>query len=58
MNTDLHTFKELCIKNDMDYNSTLLYSTETNNVCGIALWLKVGHVEFDLHGKLTNVVTY
>ena len=57
MRTDISAFKELCIKNNMNYHSTEIYD-ETNEICGWALWLDVGHVEFDLDGKLTNVVTY
>ena len=56
--TDIFTFKQLCIKNDMNYYSTEIYD-ENNNSCGWAIWLeKGGHVEFDLDGKLTNIVTY
>ena len=55
--TDIFTFKQLCIKNDLDYHSTELYD-EKNELCGWALWLPVGHAEFDLDGKLTNVIAY
>lgn len=55
--TDIHAFKQLCIKNDMNYHSTELFN-EDNNLCGWAVWLDVGHVEFDLNGILTNIVTY
>lgn len=57
--TDIFAFKQLCMKNNMDYYSTELYSTDTNEICGWAVWLnKGGHVEFDLDGMLTNIVAY
>ena len=57
--TDMDCTIDLLNKYGIDYHFTILYSTETNELCGHACWLsKGGHIEFDLYGKITNVVNY
>ena len=59
MITDMDYTTYLLDKYGIDYHATPLYSTETNKLCGCAYWLfKGGHIEFDLNGKLTNIVNY
>lgn len=57
--TDMDCTFELLNKYNIGFHTTVLYSSETNELCGHAVWLeKGGHIEFDLWGKLTNIVTY
>ena len=55
--TDITVFINLLEKNDIFYHCTALYD-DNNNVHGYAVWLNIGHVEFDLKGTLTNIVNY
>ena len=44
-------------RNDTPYVITQLWG-DNNELAGYAIWLKVGHFEFDLDGNLFNVVDY
>lgn len=54
---DIVKVMELLKKNNIDFRKSLLYD-EYNEICGSALWLEVGHIEFDVTGKIKNVVNY
>ena len=57
--TDFTATIELLTKNDINFHTSELYSTEDNSLCGHAVWLsKGGHIEFDLDGKIKNIVTF
>ena len=57
--TDMDKTIELLDKYEIGYHTTELYSSTTTAWCGYALWLGGnGHIEFDLNGKLTNIVNY
>ena len=43
--------------NGIDFRQTKLYN-EINEECGSAIWLDVGHIEFDEIGMITNIVNY
>lgn len=50
---------ELFDNNGMSYHRTELYASDgTNQLCGSALWLDVGHIEFNEIGMITNIVNY
>lgn len=44
-------------KNNIPYRITQLWE-DNNKFVGYAIWLNVGHYEFDLNGDLSNVVDY
>ena len=54
---DLEYLIILFNKNGIDYHITEVYN-DSNERSGQAMWLKVGHIEFDNDGMLTNIVTY
>lgn len=54
--TDIKATMELLEKNGIDYRLTPLYDEKDR--CGSAIWLDVGHIEFDLLGTIKNIVTY
>ena len=57
--TDYSATIELLTKNDIGFHTSKLYSTEDNSLCGRAVWLSMGgHIEFDLDGKIKNIVTF
>ena len=55
--TDILYLQTLFAKHNIFYHVTELYN-DTNNLCGYAIWLDQGHIEFDLNGALTNIVKY
>lgn len=56
--TDFTAVKNLFYKNHILFNLTKLFD-ENNEPCGFAFWLdKGGHIEFDIFGKITNIVCY
>lgn len=44
-------------RNAMPYCITQLWG-DNNELVGYAIWLDVGHFEFDLDGNLFNIVDY
>lgn len=54
---DVQVTMDLLKKNGIDFRKTVLYN-EDNERCGTTLWLNVGHIEFDLFGKIKNIVNY
>ena len=48
---------ELFDNNGISYHKTDLYDSD-NQLCGSALWLDVGHIEFDEIGMIVNIVNY
>ena len=55
--TNLQAICELFYKNEINFRKTVLYN-EDNRICGEAIWLEIGHIEFDKNGNLKNVVVY
>ena len=56
---DIEKSMMLLNQNKINYRVTEIYGTEKPyNECDHAIWLNVGHLEFDKNGMLTNVVTY
>lgn len=55
--TDLRAMWEVLYKNGINFHTTVLYN-ENNQICGTAVWLNVGHFEFDKYENLKNVVVY
>ena len=57
--TDLVVALGLLEQYNIHYNKIILYKSDgSNEVAGTAIWLNVGHIEFDTNGKLTNIVNY
>jgi hypothetical protein len=57
--TDMDKTVELLNKYEIDFHTTILYSTTDKKPCGWAMWLsKGGHLEFDFDKKLVNIVEY
>ncbi len=54
---DLEYLIILFNKNKVDYRITEMYD-DSNERCGQAMWLNVGHIEFNNEGMLINIVTY
>lgn len=55
--TDLQATLELLNKHGIGFRTTVLYN-ENNQICGTAVWLDVGHIEFDKDEKLKSLVRY
>ena len=57
--TDLKKTFELLDKYAIAHHTTPIYD-EDNCCCGYAIWFlnHNGHLEFDLNGKLTNIIKY
>ena len=55
--TDLQATLELLNRNETNFHTTVLYN-ENNQICGTAVWLNVGHFEFDKYENLKNIVVY
>lgn len=50
---------ELFDNNGISYHKTdFTHLTERDQLCGSALWLDVGHIEFDEIGMIVNIVNY
>ena len=57
--TDYEVMIDLLDKNGVFHHETELYKSDgSNELAGTAIWLTVGHVEFDENGKITNIVNY
>lgn len=57
--TDYEVFIDLLDKNEIFHHETELYKSDgSNELAGTACWLRVGHVEFDTDGRITNIVNY
>lgn len=57
--TDMEKTVKLLEKYEIDFHTTILYSTIDKKACGWAMWLSEGgHLEFDFDKKLVNIVEY
>ena len=54
--TDLTKTVDILIKSGIDFRKTFLYDEEGNE--GVAIWFRVGHLEFDCEGTLKNIVNW
>jgi hypothetical protein len=56
---DYERLIDLLDRSGMYHHETELYKSDgSNELAGTAIWLTVGHFEFDENGKLTNTVNY
>ena len=55
--TDLQATLEILNKNEINFRKTVLYN-DHNQICGTAVWLNVGHIEFDKSEHLKNIIVY
>jgi hypothetical protein len=59
VNNDALDIFDLLDKNNIPFHTTIIYKSDgSNEIAGTACWLKVGHIEFDRDGMITNIVPY